>query len=89
MWVPCFDGDGESVNPAQYGIDALVGQGTRSSNWGFLETVEDPDEPALDPSEYVSLFSVDESRRDEKVVEIQSRGLRRPDHNKERNLDRS
>lgn len=75
---------GETVEPAQHGIDRLEGGGNRSSDFGFLETSGEDDTVPPPLNNYSSL-SPDASLRESCLADVSSRGLRRPPSNVARN----
>ena len=78
--------EGEEFDPVKHGIEPLTGAGNQNSNSRYLETLPLDDTTVPPPMEQFSSLLPDASRREYIVEEIISRGLRRPDHNMERNL---
>ena len=72
--------EGLTVNPAAYGIEPLDQGGNRNSEFGFLQTV-----PEDDTTDAYSTLTPDFSCRAEIIGEVESRALRRPPGNRERN----
>ena len=70
---------GRTVNPSAYGISPMADGGNRRSSFGFLETVSKEE-----VSEY-STLNPDFSRRNAIVADVESRALRHPAGNRNRN----
>ena len=81
----------DTVDPSEYGIDALQGEGNRNSDFGYLETHPHPeDDPQPLPRVHPRIHSTlvpDSSLRSSYLADITSRGMRRPLANIRRNMN--